>query len=99
VFRHLAAKFSRKADKNVGDLKISFSQLAKQYLEQAKAYENKDDDEINSYYPGSTPYSGGISISEKDSVESDTDRVTPNISKNMHDNPDPYAQDNRDYYD
>jgi len=93
VFRHLSAKFARKADKNVGDLKITFSQLAKQYLEQAKAYDTKDDSEIESYYPGVVPYSGGISIADKDSTEGDTDRTSPYFYKGMHDKINPERQE------
>lgn len=72
----VASKFSRLADQAVGDLRVSMSQKAKAYRVQADellALASKE-----GFTP--TPYAGGISKDDKDSVEDDSDRVQPWIS-------------------
>lgn len=88
----LIAKFSRLVDKSVGDLSISYSQRVGQYekllrqLVQRRALRT------------GTPYAGGISESDKDTVEADTDRVRPEFYKGQFSHPgatDP-AEDDED---
>lgn len=67
----LAAQFARKVTKAVGDLRINYSDLAKQYRELAKSLKTK------AGLRKARPIAGGISISRKDTVEADTDRVKP----------------------
>mgnify|MGYP000736926707 CR=1 FL=1 len=77
----IAAKFARKADKSVGDLKISYNQQYNQYMELAEKLELEAQDTVG------TPWSGATSISSKESEESNTDRVKPSITRGMNDNP------------
>ena len=94
VCRALAMKYARKADKKVGDLSISWSQLSKRYSELAKELEDSD---MISIIP--LPYAGGISASDKDSVEDNTDRVRPSFKRGMHDNPNESADESTDWCD
>ena len=73
-----AAKYTRLADKSMGDLSISYSQKADSYLELAGRLRR-------SVATGALPYFGGISISGKDSREADTDRVKPAFTVDMLD--------------
>jgi hypothetical protein len=73
--RALSAKYSRQADKWVGDLKILASQKARAYRELAETL-TKDG---SSYY--GVPSAGGISVSDKQTAESDTDRVAPGFTR------------------
>lgn len=88
IARAVAAKFARRADKSVGDLRISYSQQHKHYLELAGRLESETAFEI-------TPYAGGISKDDKETQEEDTDRVEPSFAVGMHDNP-PSQPDTRD---
>jgi len=82
IIRAVAGKYSRKVDKAVGDLKMSYGQIAKHYIDLAVHLESADD---NLYAP--LAYAGGISYSGKDTVKADTDRVDPSFTKGIHDNP------------
>ena len=85
--RSIAAAFSRLADKSVDDLKISYSQKSAQYSKLADNLEDKDS------FKSLSVYAGGISASDKQSNEEDTDRVSPSFSKGMTDNPSLNDQD------
>lgn len=91
IARSIAAKFSRKVDKNIGDLKISYSRRYQQYLDMA------DELKADASTFGVIPYAGGITISDKESVEKNPDRVSPSFSKNMHDNPSSRTDDEEKY--
>jgi hypothetical protein len=73
VLLAMASKFTREADKQVGDLRISFSQKA------ASAREQASELRMLAAREGSvpTPYAGGISISDKDIDRGDSDIVEP----------------------
>ncbi len=75
----IAAKFARKVDKSVGDLKISFSRQAEQYAKKAAMLRKR------SSVIGVTPYAGGISISDKDTVRANDDRIDPSFRRGMTD--------------
>ena len=78
----LASKYTRQANKTVGDLKIDMATIAKSYRDQAKSLEEL----LTSGLGTPVPYAGGISISDAQSVEDDTDR-TPNVfSVGLNDN-------------
>ncbi len=79
VARAIAAKFSRLADKKVGDLSLSYSQKATQYFALA------DELESDANIFGAAPFAGGISVTNKDTVEDDDDRVKPTFRKGMND--------------
>jgi hypothetical protein len=74
--RAIAAKFSRLADKSVGDLRISLSQKNKQYLEMADKLQRQ---------AGilSVPYAGGMSMAEKESQAQDTGSTQPAFRRGM----------------
>lgn len=78
----LATRYSGKADKAVGDLKISYSQLSKQFAERAS-------DVLAQAEQGgglvATPYAGGISRSDKQLDETNSDRVDPAFKRDLHD--------------
>lgn len=76
----LAAKYSRRADEKVGDVSVSYSQTAKQYLELAQSLKNR-----SNIYAGKV-ICGGISKSDKQTIESNGDRVEPAFTKRTHDN-------------
>lgn len=79
VCRSLAAKYARFMDQSVGDLNISYSQRFKQFSEMASKLESDASSRVG------IPYAGGISQSDKDSRESDTDRVLPASKVGVHD--------------
>ena len=82
VARAIAAKYARLADQSVGDLRFSYSQRQEHYTDLAERLELQEGRRFMSEM-----YAGGISESEKRSVESNTDRVSPNFTIGMHDNP------------
>jgi hypothetical protein len=76
----IAALYGREVDKQVGDLRISASQRQKQYLDLAKQLRSRAAQSVS-------PYAGGISRSDKQSVVANTDRVPPAFERGMFDNP------------
>lgn len=75
----LMAKFSRMCDEKVGQVSVSYSQKAEQYkrlvdqLKRRAAIKNV------------TPFAGGISESQKETEERDSDRVNPSFTMEMDD--------------
>jgi hypothetical protein len=86
--RRIAARFAREADKTVsasGGLSTTqaLSQRSRGFLKLAETLEA----EISSSQGMSLrPYAGGVSVSDKTSVESDSDRTQPAFSAGMFDN-------------
>jgi len=76
----IAGKFARRADKSAGRLRIAGSQSA-------DAYERLGKRLLVQVGLEAAPYAGGISISDKQTDESDTDRVAPSFTRGMHDFP------------
>jgi len=72
----IAAKFSREADKSIGDLKISMSERAKAYRDLSVTLRASANKLL-------TAYAGGISKSDKDNLNEDTDKVMPSFSKGL----------------
>lgn len=83
--RTLYARFTRLVDKTVGDLSISYSQRAKQYLDLISQLETQAALATNA----ARPYAGGISKTEKQRIEEDTDAVLPVFKRGMMDYHDP----------
>ena len=77
----IAAKFSRDADEAVGAISVKFSQKAIAYQTLSKKLEETYDE------CAGIPIAGGISISDKDTQTSDSDRVKPSFHKDLHENP------------
>ena len=76
----LQSFYARKADMSEGALKISLSQRALAYVKKAKELRFRDS-------ITAVPYSGGISIADKENYNDDTDRVPPAFFRGMEDNP------------
>jgi hypothetical protein len=65
----IASKLAREADKQIGDLSVSMSQRAKAYREQASSLK-----ELSGREGGvPIPYAGGITISDKEIDEENSD--------------------------
>lgn len=65
--RGIAAWFARRVDKQVGKLRISMAQASEHYFDLADRLEKETG-------TSAKPYAGGISVSDVESEESDTDR-------------------------
>lgn len=74
--RSLAARYSRLADKSVGDLKISWSQVATSYFALASSLGRSPQ-----AIAGCVPWAGGTSQEEKATERADTDRVQPAFTR------------------
>jgi len=75
----IVAKFSRLADKEVGKIKVKFSQKATQYQKLAdKLYLRAGVVVI--------PYAGGTSVADKQAMQEDSSIVQPAFKKGMMDN-------------
>lgn len=68
--RAIAAKLSRESDKRIGDLSLSMSQRATAYLVLAKTLQASSSLVMSGY-------AGGISISDKQFNDTDSDRIEP----------------------
>ena len=73
----IASKFSRLADQSVGDLKVDMFQKATNDREQAALLKQQALREGNT----PTPYAGGISVSDKEIDEDNSDIVQPYFSR------------------
>ena len=78
----IASKFSRLADQSVGDLKVDMYQKATNAREQAKLLYAQASREGNT----PTPYAGGISVSDKEIDEDNSDIVQPYFSRGQFTN-------------
>lgn len=78
--RAIAADLAVKVGKSVGDLRLDAQQQYEHYMTLAASLERQA-----SF--SATPFAGGISVSQKQSVEDDTDRVAPAFTIGVHDDP------------
>lgn len=76
--RALAARYSRYADKWVGDLKILASQKSRSYLAMADSFDTQA-----GVQPWSVPSAGGVRIAEKEEAAADTSLVQPEFVRGM----------------
>jgi hypothetical protein len=81
---NLAGRYANLVDRQVGDLRASYSQRAKQWLELAGRLRTSAS---RGSLALAVPYAGGISIADKLTQESNTDRVAPAFTRNLHDDP------------
>ena len=72
----IIAKISREYDQSVGPVKYTLSQRVKHFKELLKKLEVKRS-------TGVSPYCGGISISDTESIKSDTDRIEPRFTRDL----------------
>ncbi len=90
--RGLATKFARLVDMAIGDLKYSYSQRQGNYESLVERLETIRDESAAS------PYAGGISVSDKDTREEDSDRVDPIFKKGMFDRDATQLSDEKDLW-
>jgi hypothetical protein len=83
---YLAAKFSKSVTFSVEGLSIQNSTKAENYRELADRLRAQSGGGASGV-PAGTPFVSGVSISEMDSVDSDTDRVPSRVSIGQDDNP------------
>jgi len=76
--KRISALFARLADKQQGDSAIKSSQKSKRYAEMAG--ELKEDFALSDIIP----YSGGISESDMEAVQADSDAVQPAFTRDLH---------------
>lgn len=76
--RALATRYSRYADKWVGDLKILASQKARGYLAMAQELDTK-----SSSMSWAVPTAGGVYVAEKEAATENTALVQPEFSRGM----------------
>ena len=81
VCRSIAGMYAQRANKSVGDLRIEYTSIRDQYDTLVK------DLEVRGATRGASIYVGGISKTDKESVETDDDRVEPAFARDMHDAP------------
>jgi hypothetical protein len=77
--RALANKFARSADQQAGDTRVAYSQISKAYA--AKAIQL----DVIAASGSTTPYAGGISITDLNNRQLDSDRVPPQFNIGMTD--------------
>ncbi len=77
----IAGQFARWSDTQTGDLKLKASDKFKQYTARAIQLRSQ------AYTHDIMPYAGGLSISDKESQEQDTDRIPPFFSRNKEEYP------------
>lgn len=74
----IATKLARKVDTTVGRASKSLSQAAQAYADRANHLRRR------ASVQSATIKAGGISRTDKDTVEDDTDRVEPRFQRDMH---------------
>ena len=84
--RFLAGQFARRVDvvsqtPGGGALKTNYSAQSHQYAAMAATFEGRA-----AMSGGGLPYAGGISVSDKQATESNSDRVAPQFNIGMQDN-------------
>lgn len=79
--RALIAKYARKVNKSVGDLRLSYSDRTAHYKDLLKTLQARQG------LKTAAPIAGGISKARKETVEQDTDRVVPFAERDQFDHP------------
>lgn len=79
--RTLATRFSRSVDYAAGMTRIKYGDLAKAYALRAIQF-----DAQSAISGAGMPYAGGISVTDKQNQETDTDRVDPQFNLGLDDN-------------
>lgn len=82
VCEQISGQFSREAvSKKVGSLSINFGAKAKEYANRCKQLRRLIATDLTEIF------AGGLSISEKETLASDTDAVQPSFAKGQDDHP------------
>lgn len=74
----LAAKYARKADKQVGDLRIAYSAISKRYTDLAQQV-------VGTRSLNQIPTAGGVYVSEQEAYEGNSGLRHNSIKRGMHD--------------
>jgi hypothetical protein len=83
IARQIARQFARQCDLDIArEVRISLSDRSKQYWQMARDME--DEANKGSGGAGVGVFVGGISVAQKQAVESDTDRVRPAFTRETH---------------
>lgn len=85
--RSLSSQMARQADSTQGELRIGYSSRSRAFAKRAEDYETRE-----AISGGGGAWAGGISLVDKQSRESDTDRVKPQFNLGMTDNSLPVGQ-------
>lgn len=80
----LAGKYAAQVDKQVGDLRLAYSQRAQAWRDLAAALAAANNRSMATI---TAPWAGGISRSSKESYRQNTDLVAPTMTKTMQDFP------------
>ncbi len=86
--RALANRFSRMVTRKVGDLWVNCSDLSKAFAARAKEL---DPNGATTGTLLALPSFGGLTISGKEALDTDTDAVQPSFSRGMNDYPGGYS--------
>lgn len=78
--RSIASNYSREADSVQGELRTIYSARARAYAARATAFDARA-----SLGGAGLPYAGGISVTDKQNQEQNTDRVAPQFNLGMDD--------------
>ena len=81
----LATRFARDVSKSGDGLSIQSSDRHRHFAERAKALRKQESIGVSGV-PLASPFAGGISKADKETRESDTDRVEPAFKVDMHEN-------------
>lgn len=92
VCRILAGKYTRLVDISIDGVSTSYSDRADSYTALAEKYEQEAS--LTGGGLGS-PYVGGVSKAERDSVDEETDRIKPAFERGQFDNPSKSDTDER----
>jgi hypothetical protein len=76
--RRISAIYAREADKQAGDLAKKSSQKSKRYAELAEELR------ADLAFSDIAPYSGGMSESDMEAMEADSDAVRPAFTRELH---------------
>ena len=77
----LAARFARESSYRIGQVSETFKQKSEAYERRVRSLTD-----LLNRRGGSGPYAGGISVTDKETQEADTDRPTSVFTVGMHDN-------------
>ena len=81
--RALAAKYASEVDTKFESVSVDYSQKAKAYYDLAKRLERQ----AKAQGGLGVPLAGGLTISDRDAVNADTDRIKPKFYTDQFDNP------------
>lgn len=85
VCRNFAARFSRKADAAIDDMRKSLSQLSTQFAARAEELEAQASSGTSTGTVLPMPWAGGVYVADKEEREADTTLIQPFFTRDMID--------------